>query len=300
VTLLGLVLIFACAPRPRAAPAGNTAAPAPGLSSTRQEIYARASNSFLNVLLFKPAEGSNADLTFRLAPLILQEVGATNQLALLDRDLIGSLAPAEGGSNATLAPPTVYAKTDTVPINGRDHLRLTYLWHYPRLTAVPDALTVQGIRITLDSAAQPAIWEVLTETSSVGLIFVSDSVESAARAQYGPPLSGRHFAIECGADQAPATVVARVIEDGPTAMGPMVYLFAGRHSVSTLTCRCMAAQAKRLLAARVYRIQILPQFSADPAWVEACGREERRFAFAPDAETDPCRIDRCLRLPAGF
>ena len=52
--------------------------------------------------------------------------------------------------------------------------------------------------------------------------------------------------------QAPDVVVARVIDDGPVAAGPIVYLSAGTRAVSTLICRCMPAQARKLLATSTY------------------------------------------------
>jgi len=45
-----------------------------------------------------------------------------------------------------------------------------------------------------------------------------------------------------------------VIDDGPVAMGPIVYLIAGTHSVSTLICRCMPAQAGKILSTSSYEL----------------------------------------------
>ena len=65
----------------------------PRLLATSEEIYGRASNSFPTAVFFKPAGGSDADLTFRLAPLILQEVQDNDPTSRLQPDSIGSLAP---------------------------------------------------------------------------------------------------------------------------------------------------------------------------------------------------------------
>ena len=78
---------------------------------------------------------------------------------------------------------------------------------------------MQGIRITLNSAGQPAIWEVLADGSGAELIFVSQSLEAAALAEFGKPLPGRRYAIERSVEEAPSVVVARVIDDGPMAHG---------------------------------------------------------------------------------
>ena len=104
------------------------------------------------------------------------------------------------------------------------------------------ALPRQGIRITLDARSQPAAWEVLTDTSGLRLIFVSQSLEAAAAAEFGKPLQGRRYAIERDLGQAPGVVVPRVVDDGPVAMGPIVYLCEGTRNVSTVICRCMPAQ----------------------------------------------------------
>jgi hypothetical protein len=228
---------------------------------------------------------------------MFQEVLDTNQAASLDRDSIGSLGSSDVGSDSARSLPTVYVQTDTVSINGRDHLRLTYLWCYSAVLS-PPAHAMQGVRITLNTAGEPSIWEVLADPSAAALIFVSESVESAAHAQYGVPLPGRRFAVERSWSQAPNVVVARVIDDGPTPMGPLVYLRAGTRSVGTLTCRCMPAQAQRLLQTRVYRLAPVQRFVENPAWVKVRSKEHSRFAFQPEGEPD--RLERCLRLASGF
>ena len=117
---------------------------------------------------------------------------------------------------------------------------------------------MQGIRITLNSAGQPVIWEVLADSSGAELFFVSQNLEAAAMAEFGKPLPGRRYAIERSVEAAPDVVVARVIDDGPVAMGPIVYLSAGTRAVSTLICRCMPAQARKLLATSTYDLAAIP------------------------------------------
>lgn len=294
-----LVTGSGCAVRVRPVSAFHPALAASPTSSLSAEIYGRASNSFPEAVLFKPAEGSNIDLTFRLAPWILQEITDTKQDTDPGQDRIGSLPPVGDIPEADHSLPRVHAQTDSVSVNGRDHLRLTYLWCYG---AGPSALpaAIQGVRITLNTAGEPSVWEVLTEASGMALIFVSESVESAARAQYGAPLPGRRFAVERGLSQAPKVVVARAIDDGPMPMGPLVYLRAGTRSVGTLTCRCMPAQAKRLATSQVYRLAPVRRFVEDPAWVMVLASAQDRLAFQPEGEPGESRLERCLRLPAGF
>jgi len=173
------------------------------------------------------------------------------------------------------------------------------LWRYPGETgnSVENTnLALQGIRITLSPAGLPAIWEVLRDRTEAELIFVSRSLESAAQKEFGKALPGRRFAVERNLEQAPGVIVARIIEDGPVAMGPMVYLSAGSRSVSTVICRCMPAQAKRLRESRTYELapitpQTLDSFKA---------RFKARTAFWPEERPDPERANRCLRMPHNW
>jgi len=156
---------------------------------------------------------------------------------------------------------------------------------------------LQGVRMTLGSAGRPVVWEVLADSSGVEVIFVSRSLESAALAEFGKPLAGRRYSVEPGVKESPNVVVARVIEDGPIAMGPMVYLSAGSRSVSTLICRCMAAQAKQLVESRNYELASVPVGFADPGLTRAKAQIGSRPAFWPGDEQSDGRIEKCLRLP---
>jgi hypothetical protein len=72
-------------------------------------------------------------------------------------------------------------------------------------------------------------------------------------------------------------VVARVIEDGPQPMGPIVYVSADGVTVETLICRCMSSQVDELVASETY-----PLVADD--------------ALAPP----PADLLSLLRLPVGF
>jgi hypothetical protein len=82
--------------------------------------------------------------------------------------------------------------------------------------------------------------------------------------------------------EAPDTVVARVIEDGPMAAGPVVYLYAGTRNFATLICRCMNSQAKEVAAQDEY---VLTRLNAD----------SRVPRFPPGY-----RLSDWLRLPESF
>jgi hypothetical protein len=238
------------------------AAPSPPTSPDRYDaIYLRANARFGNTVLWKPDAAPDRAPAATFAPLLVQEI-------------------LSGEPFAVDAEPVrwVSAQTNRITIHGRLHDQLSYVWSHP--SASSNAPAAQGVRVTLDGAGRPAIWEVLTDPSEAQVLFVSQSLEAAARAAFGPPLPGRRFAVECSPAQAPETVVARVIEDGPTPMGPVLYLRAGTHDVSTLICRCMPSQAETIQAQRNYRLILAPV--------------PGMLGFPPS------RLERQLRLPAQF
>ncbi len=221
------------------------------VDANREQIYHRATNQFDVADFFKPVESNTEGLTFKLAPLILQELEAntpTNAFGVLS---LSSQMPI-----LDLSRPTVYASRDSVELNGKPHARFLYTWFYsvPGGCHTNGALVAQGIRLTLNLSGEPVIWEVMADPSECELIFVSEGLETTAAKQFGKALPGRRYAIERSLAEAPETVVVRVIDDGPGPMGPIVYLSAGTGSVSTVICRCMPAQAKKLGVTRNYEL----------------------------------------------
>jgi hypothetical protein len=268
-----------------------------------EEIYQRATNEFTEASFFKPAEPKTNDLPTMLAPLILQEIKAGKE-PLSRFGGFGALSLSNGVPALDVSHPTLYWQADTLQLNGKGHARFAYLWCYAlalgNREVRPTGLVWQGIRITLNSAGQPVIWEVLADNSVAGLIFVSQNLEAAALAEFGKPLPGRRYAIERSVAESPNVVVARVIDDGPVPMGPIVYLSADTRAVSTLICRCMSAQAKKLTGTSTY--DQLP-FQAAPAQTlltQARSMAKERMAFWPGDPPSDRRLERCLRLPSAF
>ncbi len=211
--------------------------------------------------------------------------------------------------------PTVYWDADTVQLNGKAHTRLSYVWCYSpgpdepeRRQSAPTVslghanpgLALQGIRITLNSAGHPAIWEVLADDSGAKVFFVAQHVEAAARAEFGQPLPGRRYAIERSLEAAPHVVVARVLDDSPVVMGPIVYLSAGTRAVSTLICRCMPAQAKKLVSTSTYDLQPWRSVSTSSLVMVAGALTKERAAFWPGEEQRERWVEGRLRLPRTF
>lgn len=205
-----------------------------GRAETAEEIYGRGSGWFTNVIFFKPELRVGEELATTLAPLILEWVPEENP------------QPGTG-------PTSVYVATDVVELDGRAHARLAYYWQYAPGSGRA-GLAAQGVRITVDSAGRPVIWEALADTSSKQILFVAESLEKKASASFGRPLPGRHYAIEANTNVAPDIVVARIIDDGPVPMGPILYVRADTHDIRTLICRCMPAQATSILGTRTYQL----------------------------------------------
>lgn len=265
------------------------------------EVQRRATASFVAADFFKPAERDTEALTFKLAPLLIQEINDSDH-AKGDGARFGTLLFTNGLATLETSHPAVYFQPETVLIQGKLHLSLTYLWFY---SAKPTrrrggGLPVQGIRLTLNSGGEPVLWEVLGDPSGAELFFVSHSLEASARAQFGEPLSGRRYAVERGTNEMPKTVVARIVEDGPVPMGPIVYLDARAQAVSTLICRCMPAQAKTLRFTRTY--DLLPLPADAPEWARTIRRLKTRrlAAFWPGDGRAAARLPSRLRLPDDF
>jgi hypothetical protein len=273
----------------------------------RAEIYSRATNQFAEAIFYKPIHGTNSDLAFDLAPLLIEEAAATTHRSPgptndAGRGQFGALGISNSLPIVDRSRPAIYWTIDSAQLNGRAHTRISYAWCYsvdaPAKTNA--SLPVQGIRLTLDDHGPPAIWEMLADSSGAELIFVAQSLEHAAAAEFGNPLAGRRYSVERSLESAPNVVVPRVIDDGPMAMGPIVYLSAATHDVGTIICRCMPAQVKKLLDTRTY--DLASSESAEPELLLHKTRLQRlsRPAFWPGEAQSRNGLEQCLRLPRTF
>ena len=278
------------------------------------ESYQRATNEFVEAAFFKPAEPKTKDIGFALAPLILQQIDAAKEPLSLAAQF-GTLTMSNGASVIDQSHSAIYWEVDAVQIEGKAHARLSYLWCYSAgpHESNPAQITnnaspggaellspLQGIRITLSAAGQPAIWELLADSTKAHLFFVSQNLEAAAMAEFVKPLPGRRYALERSVAEAPDVVVARVIDDGPVVAGPIVYLNAGTRDVSTLICRCMAAQARKLLATSTYDLLPFYSVATNSLILQARSVLQDRAAFWPGEHPVEHRLEKSLRLPQTF
>jgi len=278
------------------------------------EFYQRATNEFACADYYKPVDTKTNEPSFALAPLIFQQVNSVQDLPLLP-DRFGTLSVSDGAPVLDQSRPTIYWEANTVQVNGRAHARFSYVWCYSsrpgelelwqRTNTVPAGraeagLPLQGIRITLNSAGRPVIWEVLADRSGVKLFFVSQNLETAAVAEFGKPLPGRRYSIERGVEAAPDVIVARLIDDSQVPMGPIVYLSAETRQVITLTCRCMPAQARKLLVTDGYDLRPFREVSTNALIMQARMMLQELAAFWPGDEASGRGLGACLRLPEVF
>ncbi len=208
-----------------------------------------------------------------------EEIPAVRMAPLLLRERL----EVSGGAD-WVEVPSLHFSEGSETLHGRSYTQWTYRW---RLDLAPDGTVGsspwQGIRITLNTAGDPVIWEVLRDSSRASLVFVARSLEAAAFREFGSVLPGRRFAIERGLTDARDVVVARVIEDGPVPMGPILHLRAATGDISTLICRCMPPQVKELAGQGEYELL--------PASSDGLDGEE---SFVP------ARVGSGLRLPSAF
>jgi hypothetical protein len=252
---MALVLVMGCSSQ-RVADAKK-----PGIAYQRAGIEARALRVFTNAVLVKPREDIPAtNPALSLAPLLIEEATGS-----------------AGGTNQS--PATIYYQLGVVQVGGMTHLQMTYLWPCGR-----EESSWLGIRLTLNSQGLPVIWEVLSDRPGPRVVFVSESLEEKAKQAFGLPAPGRHFSVEQPLKVAPEVVVARVIEDGPMAMGPIVHVTAKPCAVSTVICRCMPTQARQLVGTSYYELK--PPSDAVKSELQML---------------EPGRtVDEELRLPPGF
>lgn len=253
ISLALLSMLSSCRPSPPAA------AKQPDIEAIRE----RALASFASGIMIKPDRADSDQSEFALAPIFILEE-----------------AP-ESHTPATVEQSTVTVVREGIVLDGVDRTQVTFLW--PALDGEDAGQPAAGmLRMTLDSDSAPVIWEASALRGDLLLIFVARSLEEAAAAEFGAPLPGRRYAIECG-DMDETAVVVRVIEDGPQPMGPFVYLDAANRNVTSVICRCMPSQVNDIAQTGYYRIS--PLVDTPPT---ARGAEDADW------------LSRVLRLPKAF
>lgn len=278
-------------------------------AGARARVRDRVATEFEAGAFFKPREDATGGVELELAPLIIQQVDAGAR-TVPTQDRFGLVTcDTNGEVRVDVTRPTVYAASGTIEIEGDEYQRIVYLWFHPPASDSRGLVRCHVLALTIDRDGFPAVLEVTRfdlgpgerprRDSRLRILFVSGSAEIRARETYGPALGGRHYAIERDIRDAPNTVVARVIEDGPIPMGPFVYLELQTLEVTTLLCRCSSSQVDEIVETRYYElapIEHLPATMAERlgAWVES-----ERFGQSPGAGggTGPANLAEVLRWP---
>lgn len=224
------------------------------------------------------------------APLIVEELGehpgSTPPMGLID----------PVGKRAIFEPGTVYYHKGEVQAGTETLNQFIYLWAYDRDGSQKEPQNdpiVRGVRVIVNSEGMPVVWEALEPGRESRIFYVASSIEAAARAEFGEPLSGSHFAIERSLDDGLGVVVARVLDDGPAPMGPYVYLDSSPdRRITTVLCRCSPSQFEDAVETRRY--ELLPIENVSATWKD---RPMSEWIESTVAKSRP--LDALFRWPKG-
>ncbi|MFQ5429077.1 MAG: hypothetical protein ACE5E1_02100 [Phycisphaerae bacterium] len=304
VLILGLGAFAAagCAQPRETAHAVSAARGATVSAQDRATVYARTETHFASGWFYKPLDATASERTVALAPLIVQALDAAASGPRLEDRIAAIERDASGAVRYDTDRPTVYAATSQAMLHGRPYEQVVYVWWYPPRPGDHSAPAQwRGYRMTLGADGFPIIWEALGNARGPVALYVSETLEQAAAKAFGPPLPGRRHAIEHAVVERPNVVVARILADGPAPMGPFVYLTAGRKSIATLLCRCMASQVSALPESVPYRLEPLAALAAISPdglpGVRVAPDGTVRLCHPLDGMADARWLEQVLRLP---
>jgi hypothetical protein len=134
--------------------------------------------------------------------------------------------------------PRVYAIFKKLPIDGHEHVQLTYTaWYpaHPRMKTIDlESADIDScvLRITLDADHAPLFYETIAACGCFHKVFVERWLEEASRHTFGPPEASKKFSVERTVKDSIDWEVAGVVDeprDQPRR--PVVFLKAGDHKV---------------------------------------------------------------------
>jgi hypothetical protein len=134
--------------------------------------------------------------------------------------------------------PKVYAIFKKLPLEGHDHVQLTYTAWYPAHPKMK-AFDVQEadvdscvVRVTLDADNAPVFYETIMACGCFHKVFVPRWLEEAAKKEYGAPEKDKKFCIERTLKSDIDWEVGGVVDEPRDApRRPVVFLKAGEHKV---------------------------------------------------------------------
>jgi hypothetical protein len=152
--------------------------------------------------------------------------------AHLRKDADGKLKSYVAGS------PKVYAIFKKLPINGQEHVQITYTaWYpaHPRMKAIDlEKAEIDScvLRITLDAENAPLLYETIAACGCFHKVFVERWVEEGAKETFGAPEKDKKFSVERAQKDAIDWEVAGVVDEPrEQPWRPVVFIKAGDHKV---------------------------------------------------------------------
>jgi len=269
--LCGLLTVFGCAPSAKDAAPGDTRDDVP--ASTQAVNSTGGEFRFQRALLFLPSGFEKTSPEQLLAPIIIHETGGDYE------------AERPGWIDGEEEDRLVYLLRTEVEINGTTHPQFSYCWQYTTSAKKEEttAHSTKILRMTFDSDGYPAVFEVMDGEGEISSLHISKGLEQAAGKEYGSALAGRSYSIE----GIKGSAVAGLVDEGPIAMGPMVYVGMSQRRVMALTCRCAPSKVRKADDSLSYKIRLL----ASPA--------PGSIDFLNNIPS-PDRTLRTLRIPQDF
>jgi len=186
---------------------------------------------------------SHWDLLRQYAPVIVQEQVPDPPYAP-STDCIGHVvARSNDRIEIDCAVPAVYAYARDVLINGCRHVQLTYTFWYPAHPNLkggfdPEEGPIEGIvlRVTLDDDHRPALYETLYACGCFHRAYPAQSIEAAARREYGGPERDKALAIERNVTGRIDFIVPKTVPDDAQGRRPSIRCAAAYHAIIDVDC----------------------------------------------------------------
>lgn len=179
----------------------------------------------------------------RLAPVIVMEWPEKRDYPA-DYDRFGEVyltgRPDDIRVNINASHPLIYWYASEAKVRDRRHRQYTYVWWFPERPPMKDGDPVAGsidgdtLRITLDSAGRPGVFEVVQSCGCGHLVYVSRRVEEDAKKEFGGVEPGKRLAVERSTKTRRDLIVSGCVDVPDDGVRPVVYIVAGYHEVAKL------------------------------------------------------------------
>jgi len=219
-----------------------------------------------------PATSGQSELLQRYAPVIVQGVEApTDQTYAFDSDQLGQ--------------PELVAQSDEekTHVGSTELKQLVYVFWYPlHPVGMVEKGDIDGgvLRITLDAADRPSIYEYVMACGCWHGMFVSEHVEAWAEKEFQQAEKGKKWFVERPVENEDDWKVRDIVWDVSSAGRPVIFLAAGKHE-------CLAIQTDKLvgnfaaLSPKNYALQDYAQLDALPVRGGA-SKTQTASMFNPD------------------